>query len=70
MFGSGLAIVPFLYDGVVRNHHWLTTQQFVDGVSVALLTPGPVVITSGFIGYLVAGLAGVGVAALGTFLPA
>ena len=70
VFGSGLAIVPFLYGGVVREHHWLTNQQFVDAVSVALLTPGPVVITSGFIGFLVAGLAGACVATLGTFLPA
>lgn len=70
VFGSGLAIVPFLYGGVVQDHHWLTNQQFVDAVSVALLTPGPVVITSGFIGYLVAGFAGACVAALGTFLPA
>lgn len=70
VFGSGLAIVPFLYGGVVREHHWLTNQQFLDAVAVALLTPGPVVITAGFIGYLVAGLAGACVAALGTFLPA
>jgi chromate transporter len=70
VFGSGLAIVPFLYGGVVREHHWLTNQQFVDAVSVALITPGPVVITSGFIGFLVAGLFGACVAALGTFLPA
>jgi chromate transporter len=70
VFGSGLAIVPFLYGGVVQGHHWLTNQQFVDAVSVALLTPGPVVITSGFIGFLVAGFAGACVATLGTFLPA
>jgi chromate transporter len=70
VFGSGLAIVPFLYGGVVRDHHWLTNQQFVDAVAVALITPGPIVITSGFIGFLVAGLAGACVAALGTFLPA
>jgi chromate transporter len=70
VFGSGLAIVPFLYGGVVHDHHWLTNQQFVDAVSVALLTPGPVVITSGFIGFLVAGFAGACVATLGTFLPA
>jgi chromate transporter len=69
-FGSGLAIVPFLYGGVVHDHHWLTNQQFVDAVSVALLTPGPVVITSGFIGFLVAGFAGACVATLATFLPA
>lgn len=70
VFGSGLAIVPFLYGGVVQQHHWLTQQQFLDAVSVALITPGPVVITSGFIGFLVAGLPGACVAALGAFLPA
>jgi chromate transporter len=70
VFGSGLAIVPFLYGGVVTEHHWLTEQQFIDAVAVALITPGPVVITTGFIGFLIAGLAGASVAALATFLPA
>ena len=69
VFGSGLAIVPFLYGGVVNEHHWLTERQFVDAVAVAMITPGPVVITVGFIGYLIAGLSGSIVAALGTFLP-
>ncbi len=69
VFGSGLAIVPFLYGGVVQGHHWLTDHQFVDAVAVAMITPGPVVITVGFIGYLVAGLLGACVAALATFLP-
>ena len=69
VFGSGLAIVPFLYGGVVTEHHWLNDKQFVDAVAVAMITPGPVVITVGFIGYLVAGLPGATVAALGTFLP-
>ncbi|KVX39733.1 chromate transporter [Burkholderia ubonensis] len=69
VFGSGLAIVPFLYGGVVTEHHWLNDKQFVDAVAVAMITPGPVVITVGFIGYLVAGLPGACVAALGTFLP-
>jgi len=69
VFGSGLAIVPFLYGGVVTEHHWLTEKQFVDAVAVAMITPGPVVITVGFIGYLVAGLPGACVAAAGTFLP-
>jgi chromate transporter len=64
-----LAIVPFLYGGVVTEHHWLNDKQFVDAVAVAMITPGPVVITVGFIGYLVAGLPGACVAALGTFLP-
>ena len=70
VFGSGLAIVPFLYGGVVTQHGWLTEQQFVDAVAVAFVTPGPVVITTGFIGFLIAGLVGASVAALATFLPA
>jgi chromate transporter len=69
VFGSGLAIVPFLYGGVVSHHGWLTERQFVDAVAVAMITPGPVVITVGFIGYLVAGFPGAVVAAVATFLP-
>jgi chromate transporter len=69
VFGSGLAIVPFLYGGVVTQYGWLNDRQFVDAVAVAMITPGPVVITVGFIGYLVAGLKGACVAALATFLP-
>lgn len=69
VFGSGLAIVPFLYDGVVRQHRWLTDRQFLDAVAVALITPGPVVITVAFIGYLVGGFAGATAAALGVFAP-
>jgi chromate transporter len=69
VFGSGLAIVPFLYGGVVQEYHWLTDRQFVDAVAVAMITPGPVVITTGFIGYLVAGFWGAVVAALATFVP-
>ncbi|MTW09147.1 chromate efflux transporter [Pseudoduganella eburnea] len=69
VFGSGLAIVPFLHAGVVNEHHWLNDKQFVDAVAVAMITPGPVVITVGFIGYLVAGFPGACVAALATFLP-
>ena len=69
VFGSGLAIVPFLYGGVVNEHHWLNERQFIDAVAVAMITPGPVVITVGFIGYLVAGFAGASVAAFATFLP-
>ena len=69
VFGSGLAIVPFLYGGVVREHGWLTDQQFLDAVAVAMITPGPVVITVAFIGYLVHGFGGAALAALGVFLP-
>jgi len=69
VFGSGLAIVPFLYGGVVQEHGWLNDKQFVDAVAVAMITPGPVVITVAFIGYLVAGQAGALLAAIGVFLP-
>jgi chromate transporter len=69
VFGSGLAIVPFLHGGVVQEHGWLGEQQFLDAVAVAMVTPGPVVITVAFIGALVAGLAGASAAALGVFLP-
>jgi len=69
VFGSGLAIVPFLYGGVVQEFHWLNERQFVDAVAVAMITPGPVVITVAFIGYLVAGPIGATLAAVGVFLP-
>jgi len=69
VFGSGLAIVPFLYGGVVQEHHWLNDKQFLDAVAVAMITPGPVVITVAFIGYLVAGLGGAIAAGIGVFLP-
>lgn len=69
VFGSGLAIVPFLYAGVVKEYAWLNEQQFVDSVAVAMITPGPVVITVGFIGYLVAGFKGACIASIATFLP-
>ena len=69
VFGSGLAIVPFLYEGVVRHFGWLSEQQFLDAVAVAMITPGPVVITVAFIGFLVAGFPGATLAAVGIFLP-
>lgn len=69
VFGSGLAIVPFLQQGVVHDMAWLTEHQFLDAVAVALITPGPVVISVAFIGYLVAGVAGATLAAVGIFLP-
>jgi chromate transporter len=70
VFGSGLAIVPFLYAGVVTEHRWLTEQQFLDAIAVAMLTPGPVVITAAFIGFLVAGVPGALAGTVGVFLPA
>jgi chromate transporter len=69
VFGSGLAIVPFLYGEVVQARHWLSDRQFLDAVAVAMITPGPVVITVAFIGYLMAGFWGMTVAAVGVFLP-
>jgi chromate transporter len=69
VFGSGLAIVPFLYGELVQTNRWLNDRQFLDAVAVAMITPGPVVITVAFIGYLVAGTSGMLVAAVGVFLP-
>jgi chromate transporter len=69
VFGSGLAIVPFLYGGLVLQSRWLTEHQFLDAVAVAMITPGPVVITAGFIGYLVAGPLGATLAAVAVFAP-
>ena len=70
VFGSGLAIVPFLHGGTVVDMRWLTERQFLDSVAISMITPGPVVITVAFIGYLVAGPLGAIVAAAGVFLPA
>ena len=69
VFGSGLAIVPFLYGELVQTQGWLNDRQFLDAVAVAMITPGPVVITVAFIGYLVGGPWGMTAAALGVFLP-
>jgi chromate transporter len=69
VFGSGLAIVPFLQQGVVQQFHWLNEHQFLDAVAVAMITPGPVVITVVFIGFLVAGFLGAVAAGAGIFLP-
>jgi chromate transporter len=68
-FGSGLAIVPFLHQGLVHDHHWLTEQQFVDAVAMGLISPGPVVIMATFAGYLVGGIAGALLATAAVFLP-
>lgn len=69
VFGSGLAIVPLLRDGVVAQHHWLTQAQFLDAVAMGLITPGPVVITAAFIGYLVGGATGALIATVAIFTP-
>jgi chromate transporter len=69
VFDSGLAIVPFLYGELVQTHAWLNDREFLDSVAVAMITPGPVVITVAFIGYLVGGPLGMTVAAVAVFLP-
>lgn len=68
-FGSGLAIVPFLHEGLVASHHWLTEQQFTDAVAMGLISPGPVVIMATFAGYLVYGVVGAAVATAAVFVP-
>jgi chromate transporter len=69
VFGSGLVIVPFLKAYVVDQYHWLTNQAFLDSVAVGIVSPGPVVITATFVGYLNHGLAGALVATIGIFTP-
>ncbi len=68
-FGSGLVIVPFLEKGLVQQTGWLNGQQFLVAVAMGMLSPGPVVITATFVGYLVAGLWGSVVSTIGIFLP-
>lgn len=69
IFGSGLAIIPFLHGGVVSDFHWLSEKQFLDAVAIAMITPGPVIITVAFIGYIVAGLSGAVLASFFVFFP-
>jgi chromate transporter len=68
-FGSGLVIVPFLQQGVVQEHGWLGEREFLIAVAIGMISPGPVVITATFVGYLVAGFWGAVAATLGIFLP-
>ena len=68
-FGSGLVIVPFLQQGVVQQYGWLGERDFLVAVAVGMISPGPVVITATFVGYLVAGFWGSLAATVGIFLP-
>jgi chromate transporter len=68
-FGSGLVIVPYLEKGLVQNTGWLNERQFLVAVAIGMISPGPVVITATFVGYLVAGFWGATVSTIGIFLP-
>jgi chromate transporter len=70
VFGSGLVIVPFLKTYLVDQYHWLTNRQFLDSVAIGMISPGPVVITATFVGYLLSGISGAAAATLGIFSPA
>src|SRR5258708_19616507 len=67
-FGSGLVIVPFLQQGVVQEHGWLGEREFLIAVAIGMISPGPVVITATFVGYLVAGFWGAVAATVAIFL--
>ncbi|HEX9460247.1 MAG TPA: chromate efflux transporter [Thermoanaerobaculia bacterium] len=69
VFGSGLVIVPFLKTQVVDQYHWLGNRQFLDAVAIGMISPGPVVITATFVGYLLNGVVGALAATIGIFLP-
>ncbi|HYL26873.1 MAG TPA: chromate transporter, partial [Candidatus Nitrosotalea sp.] len=69
VFGSGLVVVPFLKAYVVDQYHWLSNQAFLDSVAVGIVSPGPVVITATFVGYLTHGWAGALAATVGIFTP-
>ena len=70
VFGSGLVIVPFLKTYVVDQYHWLDNRAFLDSVAIGMISPGPVVITSTFVGYLLNGFSGAVAATIGMFAPA
>jgi chromate transporter len=69
LYGSGYVLVAFLQAGLVDTRHWLTQAQLFDAIAVGQFTPGPVLSTATFIGYLVLGLPGASVATVGIFLP-
>jgi chromate transporter len=68
-FGSGFTIMPLLQQEAVNLHHWITMQQFADGIAFGQITPGPILITATFIGYKVSGIWGSAIATFGMFFP-
>ena len=68
-FGGGLSIIAFIQDQVVNQFHWITPQQFIDGLAIGQLTPGPIIMVAAYVGYKVAGVSGAAVAALAILLP-
>jgi chromate transporter len=69
-FGGAYTVVPFLHDGAVEGHHWLTESQFIDGLAIGGILPAPLIIFSTFVGYLAGGLVGALLMTLGIFIPA
>jgi chromate transporter len=69
-FGGAYTVVPFLHDGAVEGHHWLTEGQFIDGLAIGGILPAPLIIFSTFVGYLAGGLVGALLMTLGIFIPA
>jgi chromate transporter len=69
LYGSGYVLVAFLQGGLVESYHWLTQQQLLDAIAIGQFTPGPILSTATFIGYVLLGLPGAAVATIGVFLP-
>jgi chromate transporter len=69
-FGGGLSMIAFIHEQVVNQFHWLTPQEFIDGLALGQLTPGPILMVAAYVGYKVAGIGGAGFAAAAIFLPA
>jgi len=69
-FGGGLTLIAFIQEQVVNQYQWLTHREFIDGLALGQLTPGPILMVAAYVGYKVQGMAGALVAAIAIFLPA